>query len=214
MKKTLLLACTFISFATISQAQITKGAILLGGGASYIKQQSKAGTNESDYNSFHITPAIGVAINEKWVIGASAGYSKSMSKPSTPMQKDESNGFSAGLFSRRYTSLGKNFLLFGNGGMQYSRSKREQTFNTNQSRNSISKTITASVAPGIAYAISKRFHLEAYLNDLVNLSYNNEEIEDLTFGLKSTSANKNIGLATNFNPSSSLYIGFRILLGK
>jgi len=201
MKRFLLLACTFISFATITQAQITKGSVLLGGGASYTKQKSEVGTSESDYNSIHITPAIGVAVNDK-------------SKPSTTAQKDESNGFSAGLFARRYAPLSKNFFLFGDGGVQYSQSKREQIFNTDQSRNSDTKTITVAVAPGIAYAISKRFHLEAYLNDLVNLSYTKNEIDDFTLGSKTTSKTKNFGLATNFNPSSSLYIGFRVLLGK
>lgn len=214
MKRFLLLACTIISLSTISQAQITKGSILLGGGASYIKQQSESGTSENDYNSLYINPAVGLAVNEKWVVGISGGFSTSKSKPSTPTQKDESNGYSGGVFARRYATLGKNFFLFGNGDAQYSQSTRKQIFNTDQSRSSVSKTIAVSVAPGIAYAISKRFHLEASLSNLISLSYNKEEIDNFTLGSSTTSESKAFGIATNLNPSSSLSIGFRIILGK
>lgn len=216
MKKTLLLACTFISFATISQAQITKGSILLGGSIGLSAGKTDASINEdSKTNSLNFSPTIGVAVKENWIVGINTSFSNYKADPtvSYPIKrKDES--FSGGVFARRYSTIGKNFYLYGNGSLNYQKTSQSQISSTDYANHFTSKGVSLSIAPGIAYAINKRFHLEMSMNDLLSVGYIKTESEDVTLGGRKITESKSFGFETNLNPASSLYVGFRFVLGK
>ena len=214
MKKALLLACAFISIASISQAQIKKGSVLLGGGINFYKNESESSSSESKYNSFGLNPSVGLAIKDNWVVGINGGYSKSKLKPNTPLFKDETNSYSAGAFVRRYHGLGKSFYPFGNAAINYGKSEREEVPGTDYRKITSTRSISLGLAPGIAYAVGKRFHLEAYLNDLFALNYSKNEAESISFGNSNKTEDKSLYLAANFNTSNPLSIGFRFVLGK
>lgn len=214
MKKHLFLACTILSFATISQAQIKKGSVLLGGSLGYSKQHSENGTNENEFKAVNFTPTVGIAFKDNWIAGVSGGLSWSTSKSNSLTPRSEVDGYSAGVFVRRYAPLGKNFYLYGNAGFNYSKLNREEVLNTDQSRDIVSKGVSLAITPGLAYAISKRFHLEAYLNNLLSLNYQTTKTENLFLGGKTTTEDKSFDFGTNFSTSAPLSIGFRFILGK
>ncbi len=214
MKKALLFACAFISFATISQAQIKKGSVLLGGNFGFSKDKSESGTVENKGNSFHVSPAVGIAFKDNWVVGINTGFWQSRSKPATPSNNYEVNSYSGGIFVRRYSHLGKNFYLYGNAATGYSTYNRKEAFGTDNTRKYETKSVSLTVSPGLAYAVSNRFHLEVYLNDLLTLGYTATESVDSGIGGVFTSKGKGFNLGTNLNTTAPLSLGFRFVLGK
>jgi len=223
MKRCLLLACTIIFLSTISQAQITKGSILLGGSIGLSNGKSVTGNNNSRSTNVYINPTAGIAIKENWIVGISAGFSSYNEDPSVNYSYNrEGESYSGGLFVRRYAALGKNFYLYGNGAINYSQADHTESsspnYNPYYERYYNTKGVTLSLAPGIAYAINKRFHLEASLNDLVTFGYNTTDYRTITFNGSSISntftESKNFNFNTNFNASAPFAIGFRVVLGK
>jgi hypothetical protein len=74
MKKTLLLACTIISFAIISHAQIKKGSILLGGSLGISRNSEETNSVESQTRNTYFSPTVGVAIKDNWVAGITTSF--------------------------------------------------------------------------------------------------------------------------------------------
>ena len=220
MKRLLLLACTFVSFATISQAQISKGSILLGGTIGFSNAKNEDDINNGKSNTINFNPTVGIAIKENWVMGISAGFSSYKEDPSIHYSyKRDGESYSGGLFVRRYSAIGKNFYLYGNGAVTYNQVDQSQTNSASTHENYYhSKGITLSIAPGIAYAINKWFHLEASLNNLLTAGYTTSDQRNITLnnGVTSSSSikSKSFGFGTNLNPTSSLCIGVRFVLGK
>jgi hypothetical protein len=220
MKKALLLACTFISIVAVSHSQITKGSILLGGNIGLNKSKIQSETNQSSKsNTVNFNPTAGIAIKDNWVVGINAGFSDFEADPSAyySYMRDQ-EVYSGGIFVRRYSTLGKNFYLYGNGSINYNKTSHSQIYTNNHENYYYSKGVALSIAPGIAYAISRRFHLEASLNDLLTVGYTTSRTKNITHVGGITTSNitkdKSFGFGTNFNTSSPLYIGFRIVLGK
>ncbi|HYH14484.1 MAG TPA: outer membrane beta-barrel protein [Flavisolibacter sp.] len=214
MKKILLLACTIISFATITQAQIKKGSVLLGGSFGFSKNEYEADANEGKTKSFLAYPSAGVAIKDNWIIGLSGGLSGTRYKPEVSGNTYKSNGFSSGLFVRRYMSLSKSFYLYGNAGISYNKSESEERHISDYTRNIAVQGVSFSVTPGITYAVNNHFHLEAALNNLLNLSYNKNIEERVSSGDKYKTESKTFDYGTNFSNAAPLTIGFRFVLGK
>lgn len=219
MKKTLLFVCTFISFATISQAQITKGSILLGGSIGLNKGKIQAENSESKSRYLNFNPTVGIAVKENWVMGITAGFSDTKVEPIENYQNERDvESYSGGVFVRRYAALGKKFYLYGNGSITYNQVNHAESNSSHYQFSYYSKGVTLSVAPGIAYAINKRFHLEMSLNDLLTVGYTKSFTKNVSqsggFISSDIKEGKSFGFGTNFNTSSPFYIGFRFLLGK
>jgi hypothetical protein len=214
MKKTLLLACTIVSFATISHAQIKKGSVLLGGGISVGKSTTETNSEEGKSNSISFSPAVGLAIKDNWVVGLFAGISNYENRPSTVTSKQTIESFGGGLFVRRYNSLGKGFYLYGHGAISYSNFSQRQMPSTDFQMNYSSKGVGIYISPGVAYAVSNRFHLEASLNNLVSLSYSKTRTDNISLSGYSTAESKGFNLETNLNTTAPLSLGFRFVLGK
>jgi len=214
MKKTLLLACTIISFATISHAQIKKGSVLLGGsvGASSVKLETNS--SERKAKSINISPAIGFAVKENLVTGVTTSFITYKSDPNIYGNKLDYDGFSTGLFARRYFPLSKSFYLYGNADVNFHKFSRDEISSTDYRTKTSSKGISLSIEPGITYAVSKRFHLEAALSDLFNASYSKSKREEVTISGSTTTNERNFNIGANLNTSNLFYIGFRLVLGK
>jgi hypothetical protein len=76
------------------------------------------------------------------------------------------------------------------------------------------KGITLALTPGISYAVSKRFHLETSLNQLVSLSYSKTETEHISLLGRNLEKQKNLAFQSNLSSTIPLSIGFRFLLAK
>lgn len=214
MKKTLLLACTIILLSIISHAQIKKGTVLLGGSVGFSKNENGNDGNENKSKTFSVFPSVGLAIKDNWVIGLSGGYSGTNYEPATPTSEYESDGYSSGIFIRHYKPLGKNFYLYGNAGINYNKSKSRESQIPNYHRTTVTNGVSLAITPGLTYAVSKHFHLEASLNNLLSLSYNKSSEERYSSGSIYNSKSKSFDYGTNFSAAAPLTIGFRFVLGK
>src|SRR5687767_4852931 len=91
MKKVLLLTIISISLTSISNAQISKSSVLLGGGVNVNHNKYENTTISKDKtheNYTTINPVVGIAVKENLILGVSLSYGRSEnttnSNPSNP----------------------------------------------------------------------------------------------------------------------------------
>jgi hypothetical protein len=121
---------------------------------------------------------------------------------------------SGGLFVRRYSPLSKSFYLYGDGAIRYNTHSNNQISGTDYETNYSSKGVGIYITPGLAYAVNKRLHLEASLNNLLSLSYSKNKTTNFTLSGHTTTEGKSFDFGTNFSNTIPLSIGFRFVLGK
>ncbi len=220
MKKIVLLTSVSLLLLTLSSsAQIKKGSVLLGGGISGGKSKYESSSQENTSSGISFYPSVGIALKDNVVVGLDLSYSHSKSDQPNPtyVNRNVQNNYSAGVFYRRYTGLGKNFYLFGNGSLYYGRNEQTQESGLNTS---VSKSVQKrngvglGFYPGVAYAVSKRFHLEIGLNNLVSLYYSKNKTENTTNNTTTTTKGSDFSFTTNVSSNSPIALGFRVVLGK
>ncbi|MEJ0083283.1 MAG: hypothetical protein WDM78_20555 [Puia sp.] len=172
-------------------------------------------------NYGNITVSPGKAVNENTVVGINLSYLPSSSTNSvtngTPAFKYQNTGYAAGIFFRKYKSLGKEFFLFGQGSASYGWSNQT-------GKDSAGKKVASGSSwnagidffPGIAYRISKHFFLELTIPDLFVVRYNKSNTVN-QYGTASevqTSKSDNLSISTSLSsdPLNALGIGFRLIL--
>lgn len=212
MKKRTLLALFIAFFSLALNAQITKGSVLLGGGISGGKGTSESNNRKTVTTSFSVNPAVGLAIQANAVVGLRLSYDKSKSEldDGTAENKQVSNHFGAGFFYRRYMNLSQKFYLFGEGAVYYNQGKQE-TRNPWQHSDYNTSSVGVNFYPGVAYAVSRKMHLEVGLNNLLDISYNQSETKSLS---GSETKSSGLSFSTNISTSAPLTVGFRFVLGK
>jgi outer membrane autotransporter protein len=214
MRKMLLVTLGTCLITLAGKSQISKGSVLLGGSIGFYKSTTSAESFTSNSNTTILYPVAGIAIKDNWVTGLQAGFARSSSKNSNGSHDQQNNFSSAGIFSRNYLLLGKGVYLFNHGDLSYLQSRYQQNNNPDQIRNHNVKGITLALTPGISYAVSKRFHLETSLNQLVSLSYSKTETEHISLLGRNLEKQKNLAFQSNLSSTIPLSIGFRFLLAK
>lgn len=215
MKKVLLFSAILLGLASVSNAQISKGSVLLGGGISAFSSKSENSNAENKSHGFSFRPSLGFVIKENHVLGFTIGYGRGKTKYENPTRTSKDNSYSAGVYYRKYLPLSKSFYLFGEAGFGYYSSKTEDEAATQGYKNTQEQTNTGlSLFPGITYAVGKRFHLEASLNNLVTLYYNKTESKQIQPGNVSKNENKGLSMNVNVSSSAPITLGFRFIIGK
>jgi Outer membrane protein beta-barrel domain len=215
MRKTVLLLIFSFTFITSAFSQITKGSLLLGGDLSAFSNKQEFGPNNKNKSSgITLSPLIGKAVKDNLFIGiyASLGYNKNETTPLTG--KASSNSYGAGLFVRKYGVVKNNLYGFlqGNVGFNYAKSSNEQTGFSSENKQT---SAGINISPGLSYKISKKIHLEAGLRDLAALIYGKTKTTNNNLGVITNSESKGLSLSGNLtNLTSSLFVGFRLLLSK
>lgn len=215
MNKNLLLTIALVSAALLCEAQITKGSVLLGGGISAGRGTSESGNIEGKSRSIGFYPTIGVAVKDNTVAGLRLSYYYGKASQSNPDLSQKSNSYSAGLFYRKYLPLSRAFYLFGEGAAFYASNETRNNYSplgTNSRQTQ--RIIGVNLYPGVAYVVSKRFHLEVGLNNLLSLDYSRSTHENLSPGQSSISKNSGVNFSTNLSTAAPLTVGFRFVLGK
>src|SRR5436305_2101488 len=164
MKKNLLFIIVVLFNSLSSFAQINKGSVFLGGNIGV--SQNKPDTLTNAFLSYYIDPQVGIAIKENTIIGVILLYGKSDYNSNA-----SSNNYGGGFFLRKYKQLGKYFYLFGQGQAIFSYYKISQTYGATDYNINKQTSINLNLYPGISYAVTKKFHLEATINNLLTLSY-------------------------------------------
>ena len=220
MKKLYVLFIT-VFICSVSQAQIKKGEIVLGGNLGYEDQSyttNSPGTNSSTYSSK--TPAIGLsfgkAIKDNLVLGANISYDHSGSSY-TPGTATTSNGFSAGVFLRKYKLLGAGFYVFGETTLSGS-------YNHNGQPQQLGSGLTSGVIddygfslqfrPGLAYALSPKWQLEAELPSFLTLAYSHSKQTTAYDNMQNDVNDYSHSISvTTFSSINSLTVGVRYFIG-
>ena len=213
MKKALYSTIVLCLMTASAQAQVTKGSVLLGGGINF----GGTKTDNSDLNEQHIvfiTPAAGIAVKENLVIGVEAVYGKTELTYNTPVYENDEKRLGGTLFLRKYYPLGKGFLVYEQGNLSYLNQDATAISPTDSRTETSSNTVSVSIAPGLAYALSKKFHLELGFNNMVGLSYGKSEISNTNFGSQTTFKSKSFGVTTALSTAAPLNLGFRFFLSR
>ncbi|GAA4743335.1 outer membrane beta-barrel protein [Flavisolibacter ginsenosidimutans] len=220
MRKTLLLTIAVICLAQISNAQISKGSLFLGGSLSFGSSSNKdqnTSTQDSKSSGWNISPQFGKAIATNKIVGVYVNFSHNNfeSGSGTQLQQRPSNTYGGGVFYRRYYPLPSRFYLFGEASLGTSIGKEEQKYGGSLQTQTERTSIGFSITPGISYAASSKLYLEASLNSLANLYYQwakTTTYPPATGGVTSISNQKQFGVAANGNGTSGISIGLRWIL--
>lgn len=212
-KFTFSLLTVLITMSAVN-AQIRKGANLIGGSIYYNNQksdQTSGNSTQGTKNSgFGITPSYGKAIRDNLVIGATLNYGNSVNENYNPGNSSttKNNSFGAGVFIRPYKNLGASgFYLFLDGhlGANYSKS-------TNSPYENKGFDVGAGINPGIAFAISPKMQIETGLNNLFYAGYfsNKSTNGQPVYTSKSSGFNAGIGLGS----STTWTVGVKFIFGS
>lgn len=216
-EKNLLLLYSISLCTLFASAQITKGSVLLGGGLSFGTSKTEFTNNESKQTNYSIGFSAGVAVKQNTIVGGNINFGGSNSKNSngnTSVTSPKNNNYGAGVFLRKYMPLGKSFYLYGQGGLGYSHSKSVHNTGVDFSSEAKGWNVGLNVTPGIAYALTKKFHLELGFYELAGINYGKSTTENVTIAGTNTSSSSNFGFSTSLGTSTPLNIGFRFLLAK
>lgn len=223
----IILLPAFLFFSFIVDAQFKKNDILLGGQL-YYTYNSVTNTYANvvypsgDYKNSNgnITISTGKAINENTLFGIDLSYMATSSTNYPSLNGDillklKTNGFSAGIFYRKYKSLGKEFFLFGQISASYGWSNTSGKDSIGQELISGSTSmISANLYPGIAYRVSKHLFLELTIPSLINIGYAKSNSSSHEQNLSQSNKNDQFSISTSLssNPLNALGIGFRLIL--
>lgn len=219
MTRMLLILAVIFSFSCSANAQFSKGSVLLGGQLSFSGYTNNNSYGDQNTHSGNFNISLGKATGENAVMGINLFYSpytnNNYYNGNIPVKVAYSNnGYGIGVFYRKYKSLGKEFYLFGEAGVEYSGS-------TESGKNdSAVKVISGSgsggsiyITPGIAYKISKKFFLEITIPDIFLVSFENHTTTSQYYYPQTTKNNQfTVSTSLNASPLSNLGIGFRLIL--
>lgn len=216
----LILASIFI--ASTASAQVSKGSVLLGGNLSFstVKSEEGGGVRTPNLN-LNLFPSIGKAIRENLIAGFGLHYNRYRNGyKDNAMEK--ANRYGADVFLRKYYPLGKNFYLFGQGGLRYSYYKRTSysyvSINplTKQKDTNEDYNVGINAYPGISYAVSKKIQLEFGLNELIYINYTKykHKTEQDNGQITNYDPSNEFSIGTNLSNSSCVNVGIRILLNN
>jgi hypothetical protein len=208
MQKNLYLVIVFIFAGLVSEAQITKGSLLLGGNISFSSQneaqpQGSAYTPQSSV--FFISPTIGKAIKDNLVAGFGLNWQHAQSNEDDGLggiAKVTTDIFGLGFFLREYTPLSTRFSFFVQEGLG-------GNFDTGAAQDTTTFTqygVTLSLNPGIAYKASRKVQLEITFQDLFSFDYQHDKTGSYT----SNSFSGGVSTPNLQNVS----LGFKFLLGS
>lgn len=213
-KKILLSFITLFCCVAFLNAQISKGSVLLGGSIGVSSNTSESGNNKSTQKSFYVSPAIGVAVKTNLIAGGDLSYS--YYKNSQPVFNETKYiTYGAGVFVRKYFPVSGKFYLFGQArtGINIINSKSEDINGSAQKDKGWG--INLGIVPGISYAVNKKLHIESGFNNIFFADYQHLNQQDISQGNSIKTIKNSFSLGSNLNNfSSSLFIGFRLLLNR
>lgn len=219
MKKALHFVITACLFTTVSNAQIAKSKVLLGGTLAYYQRTedySDERFNPAKQRYLTVSPSVGKVIKENLVLGVEVSFMSSYLRYNPPLtiNENKSKSYGGAIFLRRYVPLLKNFYFFGQAAAGFSKQKGAQTYDSKPYNETNGWGSALSLTPGLTYGITKKFFVEAALNNLALLAYSHSKTEstDATTQIVSSSKSNDFNVSTSLGSSGGFNIGFRLLL--
>lgn len=197
---------SLLTLASLAQAQIKKGTILVGGSIQYKNNKIEQinSTVKQKSKTFEIGPTVGLAVKDNLVIGINLSYGNNKT------DEFETNSYSGHLFLRKYWNINSKFYAFAQADGGYGLNKGESTNEPGNPGYAEAKgwSISGSLIPGIAYAASSKVQLEATFLPLLNIGYSKTNYET-----RNGSNNISNSEIKHFNASSSLTNAQQFSLG-
>lgn len=198
MKKMIVLAVMGLFGTQFAKAQVAKGDILVGGTVGINTTSIKpndAIDDKTTTTEFSISPKVGYALSDTWMIGvfARTNFFTDKQEVAGVEDKDVTNMIIPGVFVRHYHVLGgSKFAFFGeaNVGYGFGQTKNDGTKVSKESG------IYANIQPGISYFVTKCFVIEGVFG---GLSYANETSEAEGVDLKSKTSAFDFQFTKQFN---------------
>lgn len=202
------------SYCTIetAQAQIRKGAILLGGSIGFSNSKSDNEVSpDNKTTTLNISPAIGKAIKDNLMIGVGLSYNNIRETNNISFKEGKTSNYGGAIFIRRYVPIINRLYIIGEGLAAFSR-YRSKTDWSNATSDASVKGWNAGLTftPGISFAVNNKLHLETGFNNLLSIQYQKRKYGSSGFGYPTKS--KSFSAGVNLENSSTFYLGFRILI--
>lgn len=211
MKKIILSLLSLFFIALTSQAQIKKGAVLVGGsvGVSTSKTEGPGSTDTKSYN-VNFSPMVGIAVKENLVVGGQLFFGTG--KNDGGLTEIDNKMYGAGVFLRKYKPLGKGFYLIGQGSLSAIQQKSEVDNTITPATDQTDKqfVVSAGISPAVSYAVNNKLQLEIGLTDLVYVNYSNRKIENNN----GTEKTNGFALGSNLFNNTALNIGVRFFFNQ
>ncbi|GEP94869.1 outer membrane beta-barrel protein [Chitinophaga cymbidii] len=193
MKKMIVLAVMGLFGTQFAKAQVAKGDFLVGGNVGVYNRTDKPdGSDDKETTTaFGISPKVGYAISDKWMVGvfATTSFGTHKEEVAGVETKDQTTSIAPGIFVRNYHNLGSSkFAFFGEANVSYEFGQQK----TDGTKTSSFNTINANVLPGIAYFVTKSFVLEGtfggimYANTVNKAEPSGAKFKTSEFGLSFT----------------------------
>lgn len=213
-KKIITVILVFLCCSFCVKAQIKQGSILVGGAVYYTNTHTKNSNGEMSQkeNTGFIDLSVGKAIKENSVVGIHLEFSPAVSNSFNDgniVYKTKTTGYGAGVFYRKYKTLGKDFYFFLEAGADYLYGEQKtKDASGNKLQNNTYSLANLSLSPGISYKVFKNLDLEVSIPQLIALQYQVNK----TNGVTQTSQNQ-FNFKTNLNASTlnNLSVGFRLI---
>ena len=204
-----------VLLAAISNAQLNKGTILLGGDLSGSAYKTKDGAYEDSGSGFSMSPVFAVAVKDNRFFGGSLSYGHYENNQPTPSLSSVGNSYGASLFYRYYKAVLNKIFVFVQAGIPVTYAKNEFTQSQNYYFTDKSFAVGLTVTPGISVAVSKKIFLESGFNNVASLHYQ----QSTTTGVNSGNIIDRSTSSLNFTSSIgsftyNLYFGFRLFIPK
>ena len=233
-KKSIALAVAGALICSMSQAQIRKGSLLIGGSAGYGAYKEErtnslitGSTTEVKYRNHTLSPSFGKAIKDNLIIGMDVTYEVSKEKlrqkisgniavPYVAPRDFENSSIGAGFFVRQYWEVARNFYAFGQGRLGFAITREEYDQSIVITSDYLKGwNVSASVYPGLSYAVSRKVHLESTFFNLLTLQYRQQKVDsDVETGSGSSWKKNNFSVSSSFDNATAFTLGVRILLSK
>lgn len=172
MKKMIVMAVLGLVGTQFAKAQVQKGDFLVGGnvGVNSTTQKIDGSDDKTTATRFNISPKVGYALSDKWMVGVfvGAGFSNEKEEDGATTVKEKTHMITPGVFVRNYHMLGESKVaIFGEANVAYGfgSTKVEDT------KTASGNILEANVVPGITYFVTKRFMLEGVFG---GITYRNE----------------------------------------
>ncbi|MBS1609467.1 MAG: hypothetical protein JSS70_12055 [Bacteroidetes bacterium] len=211
----LLFFATSICYSSLN-AQITKGSFFTGGNIGGSIQKVEAYSNDVPYEQkgLTISPVFGKVVKENLVFGLDATISFYNSTQYNETTTQKMNSYGGGIFLRRYKSIGKAFYLFLQSRLGYRFEKYDYILGGLKTQDYKRHTVNLTATPGVSYALNKRLHLETGLGNLFYLTYSHEDGHGYNNTITGKYKANTFNAGVDLNAFNTLYIGFRLFLGK
>jgi hypothetical protein len=213
----------FLCVYSITNAQVKKGDIVLGGNLAYSYQSQAIIQNPPltvNTSGLTISPSFGKAIKDNLVLGIDLTYTHN-SYTQTPAgastQQQTMNGGGVGVFIRRYKPIGAGFSLFGQARLSgnYSRTNYVYPSSDIVLDHTDNYGLALNLYPGIAYSLNRKWQMEVGLPSFLAINYGHAKETQQNSGQPAvTAGGHNFSVTSSLTGNNVLTAGVRYFIGS